>query len=77
MMIVPGWIGSEPLIENWPTELKFGEPTRAPMMLRRTLVRASTIGAKAPPMMTATARSMTLPWAMKSRKPFSMREAFR
>ena len=40
-----------------------------PMIVSVTL---STIGLKALPIMTATARSMTLPWEMNFLKPLSM-----
>src|SRR5659263_97765 len=50
---------------------KLGWPKRPPMMPRMTAVTAAMIGAKAPPMMTPTARSIALPREMNSLKPFN------
>src|ERR1700712_2582194 len=44
--------------------------------LKMPSTRPDTIAVKAPPITTATARSMTLPRRMNSRKPFSMTYSF-
>jgi hypothetical protein len=52
---------------------KSGWPPSIPITgVMRSLTRESTTAPKAAPMMTPTARSMTLPRATKSRNPFSM-----
>src|SRR5690606_8866574 len=56
---------------------KFGEPTNAAINGISTLsTRAVITAPKAAPMTTATARSTTLPFIIKSRKPFSMVRAY-
>src|ERR1700693_3267685 len=55
------------------TPEKSGVPPIIPMIgVMRSLTRDSTMAPNATPMMTPTARSMTLPRATKSRKPLSM-----
>src|ERR1035441_528073 len=67
-LISPPWM--------WPTRVsKFGLPTTAPSSgLMMLSVSEVTMTVKAVPMMTATARSITLPRRMKSRNPLIMEE---
>ena len=64
---------SLPLTVSTANESKLGEPTSAEMSGMSTAsTMALTTWANAAPMITATARSSTLPFMMNSRNPLSM-----
>src|SRR5579884_3106087 len=67
----------DPLISNCRAE-KSGLPPMAAMSgVSRSLTSAVTTAPNAPPMTTATARSITLPRSRNCRRPFTMRLSLR